>query len=65
MVAGLEGDAALIGLWETDGDIVLTGSKEKGACPVGSQRSRLNGMFVATVLGEMFILMGQRVQKLS
>ena len=23
MVAGLEGDAASIGLWETDGDIVL------------------------------------------
>ena len=36
MVAGLEGDAASIGLWETDGDIVLTGPKEKCACPVGS-----------------------------
>ena len=27
MVAGLEGDAASIGLWEIDGDIVLTGPK--------------------------------------
>ena len=51
MVVGLEGDAASTGLWETNGDIVLTVSKEKGACPVGSQRSRLNGMFVPTGLG--------------
>ena len=29
MVARLERDAALMGLWETDGDIVLIGPKEK------------------------------------
>ena len=29
MVARLERDAAPMGLWETDGDIVLMGPKEK------------------------------------
>ena len=29
MVAKLERDAAPMGLWETDGDIVLIGPKEK------------------------------------